>query len=109
MAYNRDAKVDLTVGSQYRVCALSLYFGSIMILLHDDTRLPGWYPVGLFDVIDHGLPADWGFASYPASTALQALWGYPEMVEDDSHYDAILERDETALATLMSRCRSDAP
>lgn len=105
-AYNREAKVALTVGSQYQVCAMSLYCGSIMVLLYDDTRSPSWFPIGLFDVIDNGLPADWGFASYPASPALQALWGYPEMIDDDSHYDAILERDETALAILTARCRA---
>jgi len=104
LAYNRDAVTHITVDAQYRVCAMSLYAGSIMVLVCDDAGLPNWYPMQLFRVEDSKVPDGWRFASYGESTHLQALWGYDELVDDESHYDALLERRDEALAILFSRC-----
>jgi hypothetical protein len=104
LAYNRDAMMQLTVDAEYAVCAMSIYAGSLMVLVSDDTGLPNWYPIQLFRVADSGLSGSWRFASYCESAHLQALWGYEELIEDESHYDSLLERDAEALAVFLSRC-----
>jgi hypothetical protein len=105
VAYNQEAVTRLTVKMQYQVCAMSLYAGSIMVLVCDDTGLPNWYPMQLFRVSDSNVPGGWRFASYGDSAHLQALWGYGELVDDESHYNDILERKNEALEVLFTRCR----
>lgn len=104
LAYNRDAVARLTVETQYRVCAMSLYAGSVMVLVCADTGLPDWYPIQLFRVEDSSIPNEWRFAFYRDSAHLQALWGYEDMIDDESHYDGLLEREVRALEKFFSRC-----
>lgn len=104
LAYNQDAVVHLTLATRYRACAMSVYAGSIMILVRDDTDLPNWYPVQLFTIDNPDLPSGWRFASYGESGHLRAIWGYAELVDDESHYDALLERHADALAVFRLQC-----
>ncbi|MBL7498707.1 hypothetical protein [Frankia nepalensis] len=57
----------------------------------------------MFEVVDSRLPPGWLFTSYPNSDFLQAIWGYGELVMDEFHYDALLEREENALMIFSSR------
>ncbi|GIM88106.1 hypothetical protein Sar04_48420 [Salinispora arenicola] len=103
LAYNRDAAMHLTIGKSYRAGGMSVYAGSIMVLICDDSQMPNWYPMQLFEVSHSRLPGNWHFAAYGDSSHLQALWGYRELVLDDAHYDSLLERDPEALRIFLSR------
>lgn len=107
VAYNPHAVTDVTIGSNYLVAAISIYVGLVMVLIRDDTHLPSRYPMEMFDVADSRLPSDWFFVNYPDSDFLQAIWGYEELVVDEFHYDALLEREDDALAIFDSRVASD--
>lgn len=82
---------------------MSLYAGALMVLIRDDTRLPNWYPIQLFEVAEPVLPNNWLFANFGNSEHLQAIWGYEELIRDESHYDALLERDPDALRIFSER------
>ncbi|MEV5576073.1 hypothetical protein AB0L06_39085 [Spirillospora sp. NPDC052269] len=105
-AYNPMAVADVTIGSSYPVAAISIYSGMVMVLIRDDAQLPCWYPMEMFDVVDPHLPSDWLFANYSDSEFLQAIWGYEELVMDESHYDALLEREDGALVIFNARVSS---
>ncbi|WP_117215857.1 GNAT family acetyltransferase [Allorhizocola rhizosphaerae] len=87
---------------------MSLYAGALMVLILDDTRLPYWYPIQLFEVADPALPNEWLFADYGNSEHLQAIWGYEELIREESHYDALLERDADALRIFMERSQQSS-
>ncbi|MFD5378380.1 hypothetical protein ACFWJE_28865 [Streptomyces griseoincarnatus] len=49
--------------------------------------------------MDGRFPSGWGLSVVdPGGTALQVLIGYPELVKDPDHYDALLERDPEAIS-----------
>lgn len=82
----------------------------------DETEKPNWLPIGLFDFADTALPASWEFAVLDgtaasggeASNRWVARWGYPELVRDDRHSDALIERDPGALAIFARELRDQS-
>ncbi|MEV5901011.1 hypothetical protein [Streptomyces sp. NPDC052127] len=105
MEYNYGGAPEVTAGLSYPVAGMSIYAGVVMVLIRDDAQLPGWYPMEMFDVRDPRMPSHWLFAKYPGSEYLQALWGYEELINDEFHYDALLERDNGALVIFSNRLR----
>lgn len=95
--YTAESIFDVAIGKEYQVFAMSLWSGAILILLADENHLPSWFPIELFLIIDSRLPNNWAFASTPASSYLQGLWGYELIINDPSHYDGLLERNPEAL------------
>ncbi|MGA7237067.1 MAG: hypothetical protein WBY44_15375 [Bryobacteraceae bacterium] len=92
--------LHITVDKDYAVFGMAVWKDTLRILISDDNGLPNWYPIELFSVKDARLPDDWLFAFFgnDESSHLQALWGYRNLVIDEQHYDALVERDERALA-----------
>ncbi len=97
VGYTAESRIDLDKGAEYEVCAMAVWNGLIMYLVFDRTELPNWYPVELFSVSDHTLPPDWSADVYGPREQLQAIWGYREIVLDENHYDALIERDPAAI------------
>lgn len=103
MGYNYGGAPEVTAGLSYPVAGMSVYAGVVMVLIREDAQLPDWYPMEMFDVRDPRMPSHWLFAQYPGSEYLQALWGYEELVNDEFHYDALLERENGALVIFSNR------
>jgi hypothetical protein len=103
--YSHKTHFDLTVGKSYIVYAMSLINASLTVLVADDYDKPAWLPLGLFEVEDPRLPGHWEFAKGEAepvdssigAVAWQARWGYHEVVQSDSHYYGLEDRDVEAL------------
>jgi len=83
----------VVVGKEYLVFAMAIWMTHVSVLLSDENHLPNWYPLELFSVADPRLPNDWLFAEDLRNEyGLQAVWGYERLVQEPSHYDALLER-----------------
>jgi hypothetical protein len=100
---------DLTVGRQYRSYAMAIYLGCLNVLVCDDYDYPVWLPIGLFVVEEPRLACDWEFASFrdedpgtPGKRGLQAIWGYPEIVRSDAHYEGLIEGDPDARRVFLA-------
>ena len=96
----RESLFPVSVGKEYYVFAISLWQGVIYLLLTDDYHLPYWFPMCLFSVNDPRLPEDWLFSFFDDEgdeRGLQALWGYDQLINDATHYEALIEREPEAL------------
>jgi hypothetical protein len=93
-----DSVFHIAIKEHYQVFAIACYKGAVLLLLSDDANLPNWYPIDLFSVEDGQLPSDWHCATYRNNDdGLQFLIGYQRLISDESHYDALLERETEAV------------
>ncbi|WP_069814759.1 hypothetical protein [Streptomyces sp. TP-A0874] len=104
LRYREGGDGSLTVAREYEAFGLSQYSGRFHALVRDDHALPNWVPLADCSVVDPAVPADWLIDSIgPEDGGLQVLIGYPELVDDPDHYDALLEREPAALQTFSRR------
>lgn len=81
---------------------MALCRNQILLLLFDESELPSWFPVALFQAKDARLPADWTFGAFQAhEDEVEAIWGYSRLVDGSAHWAALLERDPDVLKTLF--------
>jgi hypothetical protein len=96
------SEFHVQIGQEYVVFAVAIYSGVTMLLLEDDDHLPNWYPLDLFTISQARIPSDWFSIAYPGTeNGLQFLVGYERLVSDESHYDALLEREPEALGFFL--------
>jgi hypothetical protein len=96
---------NLTVGSRYPILGMAIFETTLCLLVVDDWGGPLFAPAGLFDCEDQPLPAEWRFSLLEAIaysgrdlwTRCIAVWGYPELVTDPTHMEALANRGERAL------------
>lgn len=111
--YTLETVFHLEVGKHYVILGLGIFETILLALVCDETQKPNWLPIGLFDLTDKELPAGWEFgvldgiaaSGGDASNRWVARWGYPELVRDDRHSDALIERDPDALAIFARELR----
>jgi hypothetical protein len=96
----------LTIGKEYIVMGMILGEGTLVYLI-DDGGYVSAYPYPLFEVVDQKLPASWYFktlnnsdANYPYQ---EAVWGYYELVFDDTHYEKLVDFEEEAVQVYFRR------
>lgn len=103
--YTLETVFHLELGKKYVVLGLGIFETVLLALVCDETGNPNWLPIGLFELEATVVPAHWQFAVVDglaasggdASNRWVARWGYPELVLDDRHSDALIERDPLAL------------
>ena len=96
--YTERSAFQITPGDSYEVHGLALFNGGLIVLLKDAAASPNWYPIDLFDTVDGSLPANWKFSLREGGEdGLQALIGYQRLVDDPSHFEALIEREPNAL------------
>lgn len=96
----------LTIGKEYIVMGMILGEGTLDYLI-DDGGYVSLYPYPLFEVVDNKLPSSWYFKSlkntdenYPYQ---EAVWGYYELVFDDTHYEKLVDVEEEAMRMYFRR------
>ena len=105
-------RFHVSLGSLYLVLGMGIWETVLMVLVRNDSGLPSWLPIGLFEMVNFAFPGDWEFALVDgiaasggdATNRWVAMWGYPELVRDRGHSDALLTRDPTALRTFDRYC-----
>jgi hypothetical protein len=100
--YPDQTVFDLIDGKTYPVYSISLWGNDLYVLLSDENDLPNWYPIELFSVCNSRIDSDWEFSCFPNDGHLRALWGYAQMINDENHYDALLERDADAVRIFVT-------
>ena len=99
--YTNQSEFPLEVGKDYIILGLGLFKTVLDVLVWDESDRPNWTPVGLFDIQRQTMPSHWQFAVLdsqaasggPAGYGWLARWGYPRLVDGDSHSDGLMERD----------------
>lgn len=115
--YTTETVFHLEVGKHYAVLGLGMFETVLLVLVCDETDKPNWLPVGLFEFADARLPDNWEFAVLDgiaasggdASNRWIARFGYRELVHDETHSDALIERDPHALEIFARELRSESP
>jgi hypothetical protein len=96
------------VGREYSVFAIAVYRGAALLLLADENNLPNWYPLDLFSISEASIPSNWFSAIYQGNeNGVQLLLGYEDLISDESHYNALLERDPRALEIFRAKVKSN--
>jgi hypothetical protein len=105
-----DEAFALTVDRKYVVVGMGIWETVLQVLTKDDNGLPAWCPAALFDIDDQAMPPSWRFALRSGAhcsgtdlwTRWVAHWGYEQLVSDERHSDALMERDAEALVIFES-------
>lgn len=102
----------LTVGKIYEVVGMSIVARALYFLVRHDSGGPCFAYAGFFELFSSVIPQGWCFALEAGirasgrdlwSEPAVATWGYPELVEDPGHVQALFELEPTALAVFESR------
>lgn len=87
------------IGKVYLVMGIITGQSSLTYLI-DDGGIILAYPYPLFNVIDHKVPPNWFFRSLKNTDErfpyTETIFGYYELVFDDTHYEKLVEMDEDA-------------
>ena len=92
------ASPALTPGNDYVVQSMALWGLHLVLLLSDDSNMPYWHPASLFTVANPHLPSNWTYdLARQDERGLRSIWGYREIVEDENHNNALIDRETDAL------------
>jgi hypothetical protein len=107
LGYTAETVIALKVGQVYEVYGTSVWRSIVSFLVMDGDEIPSWYPAEVFKVVDDTVPDNWFFKYYPDNEfGVQAVWGPERLVKEDGFYDALNDRDPSALHRFrMELCR----
>lgn len=95
---------QLNIGEIYVVYGMCLWKGIMHYLLVDKYKInPFWFPAELFRVIDNMLPLEWYYNFGGYGEEINAIWGYKELVLDESHYIGLIEREKKSIEVFLKR------
>lgn len=101
-----DFDYGLELQKEYLVMGIMIH-GEELFYFIDENGKPGFYPKELFDITDSQLSQNWHFKSYSKDDEMypyiQAIWGYYELVFDQSHYESLIDRNEDAMRLYFKR------
>jgi hypothetical protein len=87
------------IGKEYLVMGMLMGEGSLSYLV-DSMGEISIYPYPLFEVIDNSINSNWFFRAFKIADGFfpyqEAIWGYKELVFDESHYEKLIEGEEVA-------------
>lgn len=106
--FSNDTSFDVGINSEYLVYGVSIWRNIIFYLICDDYKLPNWYPAEIFKLIDSHIPNNWKFTFNENSDeySVEAIFGYPELIDIEDHYVGLIERDKVALEIFANLVRS---
>jgi hypothetical protein len=100
-----ETKYPIKIGEIHIVYGQCISKGILKYLIVGTyENLPSWYPAELFEVCNSILPLEWYF-QYDANCVISAIWGYKELVLDESHYDGLIDREDIAIRVFLKRKR----
>ena len=101
-----ESEYPLTVGETYLVLGMSIWENVFEFLVRDDWGGPCFAPAGFFELLTAPIPEGWLFGLRAGVHASGrdlwtspgiAVWGYPELVEEQGHAGALQEQEPEAL------------
>jgi len=108
--FSASSQFSIDIGGIYIVYAVNLWNGVISYLVDLSGNppkwlsMPRWNPAELFEIVDNRIPPNWcfDFRGYRKDYPLNAICGYPELLDED-HYDNLLEGEEEAMFVFLKR------
>jgi hypothetical protein len=103
-AWRFEGTYPITIGCSYPVAAMAIHEG---VLVVEDWGGPLFAAAGFFEMDATTMPDDWLCELGPGNRAhgrdlwtnpVVAQWGYPELIRDPGHAEALLTGDPEALA-----------
>lgn len=97
---------DLVVGDTYDICAIEWWSdGGIRVFIHTVKISDYPYPLEMFNVIDHALPANWcvSVEKRHYGMIIKRI-SFPEWADDDLFYENLIEGYEEVIAIYKQRC-----
>lgn len=108
LGYEAETMIAVESGKVYEVYATSVWRSIVSVLVVDEDDFPTWYPAEVFEIVCNSIPGDWFFKYYSDNEfGLQAVWGPEYLVKDERFYDALNDREPSALHTFRQElsCR----
>lgn len=104
LGYTAETVFALKRAHVYEVYGTSVWCSIVSILVVDEDDFPTWYPAEVFKVVDDTVPGNWFFNYYSDNEfGVQAIWGPERLVKDDGFYEALNDRDPSALHIFRSK------
>lgn len=97
------SEFDIEVGHDYVIFGIVDFRHAIHFLVIGESGVPTWGPVELFTLTVSQLPQKWYFRYVGDEQGIIAIWGYDELVNEPSHYEALIEGDELAIDVFIKR------
>jgi hypothetical protein len=107
----------LSIGRRYWVAGMLIWETTLSLIINGDDGAPTTAPAGFFEQVPVEVPGDWSFVIGPGvgmsgsrlwENPLVAMWGYPELIEDRGHLDALLDGDSDACAVFYRRMEAES-
>ena len=80
---------DITIDKEYDVFSILIYDNDIRCLIQNDSNIPEFHSIRMFDVINDELPFDLCIKKYYINGKLLTIIGYKEIIEYSKLIDLI--------------------
>lgn len=101
-----QTEFGLTIDKEYMVMGMILGEGTLDYII-DDGGYVSACPYPLFEVVSNKLPSSWFFKAFKNTDSnypyQEAIWGYYELISDNTHYEKLVEVDEEAMRIYFRR------
>lgn len=106
----RTSDYGLTLGNIYPVYGIMLWKYTLAYLIpipQLEEGDPYWFPVELFQVVDHLLPKNWYFKDFGENpdNGVNAIWGFKELAMVDRYHERLSLHNRSALKIYYQRRR----
>ena len=89
--WERKSKMRLTINKEYIVYGICYHDYTFNYLVYEDTNIPFWYAIELFEIINDKAPNSWHFAfRNNKDSPMKMIWGYDELAIQEGHSDDLL-------------------
>jgi hypothetical protein len=89
----------IEIGKEYLVMGMILGEG-VLCYIVDCAGVISVYPYPLFEVIDNSINSSWFFRAFKITDGFfpyqESIWGYKELVFDETHFEKLIEGEEEA-------------
>jgi|GEM_PF-3465647 len=94
----KESTQEIVVGKEYTVYGMVMFDFSLYYLIVSSINRPSFLRADYFQIEDSSLSEDWVFAyKGQEKLSVQAIWGYRLLVESESHYNGLIERERSEL------------
>jgi hypothetical protein len=103
MGNSSSSRVELSVGREYQVCAISRWRGVLFFQVVNDASLPDWFPAWLFRLTEQSLASDWIFSTFDGE--IEMVIGPSFIASSISAYQAMVELHPASVKSFWQNIR----
>ena len=104
IGWTKQSQMYLKINQEYEVYGMYYYSGIFKYLVVEDDSSPNWYPSEIFEIVNNKIPTWWYFDMIDnPKGGIEALWGYDELINNEDHYDNLINREKVDLEIFHKR------